>query len=100
MWAGKCVDQPDTDQPPSKRDCQAEEEREIHIQLEKKHSDKYSGPKYSLWAEFIRMGNHNDYEQPPAIPLTTGEQKGQPKSSVSEALVRAAMAIKNQTECS
>ena len=71
-----------------------------HIQLEKKQSDKHSGPQYSLWAEFIRMGHHDDYEQPPAIPLTSGEQKGRPKSSVSEVLARFAMAITNQTKCS
>lgn len=85
----------DHEQPPSKRECQEEEEREIRMKLEKKHSDKYTGPQYSLWAKFIRMGRHNDYDSPPAIPLITGEQKGRAKTSVSDALVGAATAITN-----
>lgn len=36
--------------PPPKRDHQAEEEREIRTKLEKNHSDKYTGPQYTLWA--------------------------------------------------
>ena len=78
--------------------------REIRIRLEKKHSDKYTGPQYSLWATFIRMGRHNDYEQPPAIPLITGEQKGEPKTDVTQTLAGAATAITNaltsQSKCS
>ena len=102
----KSIEQPDNVQPPSKRDCQAEEEQEIHvhIRLEKKHCDKYTGPQYSLWAKFIRMGRHDDYKQPPAFPLTTGEQKSQPKTSVSDAVAGAAAAITNaltsQSKCS
>ena len=73
-------------------------EKEIHTLLEKKHSDKYTGPQYTLWAKFIRMGRHDNYDNPPAIPLMTGQQKGQVKSkkeSVSDALVGAATAIAN-----
>ena len=50
------------------------------------------------------MGRHEDYEQPPAIPLITGEQKGRPKTSVSDALAGAATALTNaltgQSKCS
>ena len=91
---GKKQKSDEHDQPPSKRECQ-EEEREIRIKLENKHSDKYTGPQYGLWAKFIRMGRHDDYDAPPAIPLITGEQKGRAKMSVSDALVEAATAITN-----
>ena len=53
---------------------------------------------HTLWAKLIRMGRHNDYDNPPAIPLMTGQQKGQVKSkkdSVSDALAGAATAIAN-----
>ena len=85
-------------EPPPKRDRQAEEEKEIRTKLEKKHCDKYTGPQYTLWAKFIRMGRHDNYDDPPSIPLMTGEQKGQSKKSkesVSDALAGAATAIAN-----
>ena len=85
-------------EPPPKRDRQAEDEREIRTKLEKKHGDKYTGPQYTLWAKFIRMGRHDSYDDPPSIPLMTGEQKGQSKKSkesVSDALAGAATAIAN-----
>ena len=73
--------------------------REIRTKLEKKqHGDKYTGPQYTLWAKFIRMGHHDSYDDPPSIPLMTGEQKGQSKKSkesVSDALAGAATAIAN-----
>ena len=40
------------------------------------------------------MGRH-DYDASSAIPLITGEQKGQAKTSVSDVLVGAATAITN-----
>ncbi len=86
------------DEPPTKRDRQAEEEREIRTKLEKKHGDKYTGPQYTLWAKFITMGRHDTYDDPPSIPLMTGEQRGRPKQNketISDALAGAATAITN-----
>ena len=85
-------------EPSTKRDSHSEVEKETRTSLEKKHCDKYSGPQYTLWAKFIRMGRHDDYDNPPAIPLMTGQQKGHVKSkkeSVSDALAGAASAIAN-----
>ena len=88
----------ENEDPAPKRDHQAEEEREIRTKLEKQHANRYTGPQYTLWAKFIRMGRHESYDNPPPIPLMTGEQKGRPKQnkeSVSDALAGAATAIAN-----
>ena len=59
-------------------------------------STRYTGPQYNLWAKFIRNGRHKSYDEPPPIPLITGEQRGraQPKKeSISDAIVGAATAF-------
>ncbi len=66
--------------------------------VKKKNSDKYTGPQYTLWAKFIRLGRHDGYDNPPAIPLLTGQQKSKPKrakENFSDALAGAATAITN-----
>lgn len=68
------------------------------MQLEEKHGDKYSGPAYTLWAKFIRNGRHKSYDEPPPIPLITGEQKGRvqsKKESFSDALKGAVAVFAN-----
>lgn len=70
-------------------------EKKIRVKLVKEHGEKYSGPQYTLWAKFIKAGRHDSYENPPPIPLMTGEQKGRPqkKESFSDAIVGAATAF-------
>ena len=55
-------------------------ETEIRVQLEEKHKDKYTGPAYTLWAKFIRNGHHKSCDEPPPIPLVTGQQRGRVQS--------------------
>ena len=81
------------EEPKSKREKNEDVEKEIRVQLEEKHGDKYSGPAYTLWAKFIRNGRHKSYDEPPPIPLITGEQRGRvqsKKESFSDALKGAA----------
>ena len=71
-----------SEEPKSKREKHEDVETEIRAQLEEKHSTKYTGPQYNLWAKFIRNGCHESYDEPSPIPLITGEQRGraQPKN--------------------
>lgn len=64
----------------SKREKNEDIETEIHVQLEEKHGNKYSGPAYTLWAKYIRNRRHKSYDEPPSIPLITGEQRGRVQS--------------------
>jgi len=53
-------------------------------------------PKLRLWARLIQSGRHNDYENPPNIPLITGTPATTSKlkkDSVAEALTSAATAL-------
>lgn len=43
----------------------------IFKDLKSKHPDM-TNPKLRLWAKMIDKGRHDDYNNPPAIPLITG----------------------------
>ncbi len=67
-------DASDSSEPLSKREACENEEKEILTKLSEKHDGgKYSEPQLRLWAKLIRTGAHADYEQPPKVPLITGE---------------------------
>ena len=90
---GKRGNENKEEEPKSKREKNEDIESEIRAQLEEKHGEKYSGPAYTLWAKFIRNGRHKSYDEPPPIPLITGEQRGRvqsKKESLSDALKGAA----------
>ena len=55
---------------------------------------KMDNPKLRLWAKMIDKGRHDDYNEPPQIPLITGSSNSKKKSpSVADALANAATAI-------
>ena len=43
----------------------------IFKDLKRKHLDM-TDPRLRLWAKMIEKGHHDDYDNPPAIPLITG----------------------------
>ncbi len=71
---------------------------QILDKLKKKHLECYTYPQLRLWAKFIHMKRHEDYDEPPNIPLITGStskatRKGSKRESVGEAVADAATAI-------
>ena len=83
------------EEPKSKKEKNDEDEADISDQLKEKHANKYTGPPYTLWAKFIRSGRHKSYDEPPPIPLITGEQRGrtQKKETMSDVMLGAATAF-------
>ena len=55
-----------------------------------------TNPKLRLWAKMIDKGRHDDYENPPAIPLITGSPApAKKKTNIGDALVNAATIFAN-----
>ena len=69
---------------------------EVFKQLKDKHQEMESA-KLRLWAKLIHTGHHDDYDQPPNIPLITGQAKtSKPKKEgITEVVSGAATAIVN-----
>jgi len=79
----------------SKRESFEEEIDKIFTKLKEKHPDM-PAPKLRLWARLIQSGRHDDYENPPNIPLITGTPATTSKlkkDSVAEALTSVATAV-------
>ena len=66
----------------------------IFKKLKNNHPDML-GPKLRLWAKMIDKGRHDDYNNPPQIPLITGSPVTAKKksSTVADALASAATVI-------
>ncbi len=51
-------------------------------------------PQLRLWARMIHCGTHEDYQEPPHVPMITGMPPKRPKKdSLTEALTGAAEAV-------
>ena len=88
-----------TGEPPAKkkvqtaRDKSEEELNEIFCKLKEKHPNLET-VKLRLWGKLIHSGHHDDYEDPPDIPLLTGHGKKKPsKEGVTDVIAGAALAI-------
>ena len=44
----------------------------IFRELREKHGDTYETPQFRLWARMIQCGTHDDYDDPPRVPMITG----------------------------
>ena len=65
----------------------------IFQNLSKQHKD-YTKPQLKLWARMIHCGSHDNYEEPPDVPLITGiVPKRQKKNPLSDAFTDAARAV-------
>ena len=68
----------------------------IFKELKSKHPNM-ANPKLRLWAKMIDKGRHDDYDNPPAIPLITGSPTPAKKktNNIGDALVNAATIFAN-----
>lgn len=77
----------------SRRQEKEEEVEAIYSELRSKHND-YTVPQLKLWARMIHCGTHDDYEDPPRVPMIIGiPPKRQRKDSLAEAITGAAEAV-------
>ena len=88
-----------TGEPPTKkkvqtpRDTSEEELNDIFCKLKEKHPNLET-VKLRLWGKLIHSGHHDNYEDPPDIPLLTGNGKKKPsKEGVADVIAGAASAI-------
>ena len=83
------------DSHPSKRQDKEDEVDTIFRELREKHdSDTYETPQLRLWARMIQCGTHDDYDDPPHVPMITGILPKRPKKeSITDALTAAATAV-------
>ncbi len=66
----------------------------IYQELLAEHMDVYSKPQLRLWARMISCGTHDDYTDPPRVPLITGTApKRQKTDTLSDAVTDAAKAV-------
>lgn len=93
--------------PPKKGRSSAEERssrvHELKAQLREKHSSSYSGVQYSLWAEMIVAGTHQETESPPCVPMF-GSKRPRGRSSRLEGTLndvagKIANALSPTTSC-
>ena len=78
---------------PSKRQDKEHEVDTIFHELREKHDgDTYETPQLRLWARMIQCGTHDDYDDPPRVPMITGILPKR-KESITDALTAAATAV-------
>ena len=105
LWIQVCdTDESDSDnpEPRSKKKKHSESSKrqkedlleEVYSKLKLKHDDMYTAPQLKLWARMIICGTHDDYNDPPHVPMITGMHSKKPKKdSLSDALTGAAEAV-------
>ena len=80
-----------------KRDDSGKDEEdidEIYDELYKKHGSNYTVPQLRLWAKMITCGTHDSRDEPPSVPIITGQQPKKPRrDSLAEVIVDAATAF-------
>ena len=78
----------------SRRQEKEEEVESTYQELLKKHgTDIYKKPQLKLWARMIVCGTHDDYSEPPRVPLITGTAPKRQKTDLSDAFTDAARAV-------
>ena len=80
----------------SRRSEKEEELEEVFQKLKDIHAENedYTGPKLRLWARMLVANTHDDFYNPPKVPMITGVVKRQPCiESLTDAFRSAASAI-------
>ena len=80
----------------TRRQEKEDEVETIFQNLHKKHNDEYSVPQLRLWARMVQCGTHDDYDNPPQVPMITGIPPKHPRrahDSLTTAFTGAAEAI-------
>lgn len=78
----------------SRRQEKEDEVESIYQELVTQHDgDAYSKPQLKLWARMIHCGTHDDYSEPPRVPLITGTAPKRQKTDLSDVFTDAAKAV-------
>ncbi len=78
----------------SKRQEKEDDVEGIYSELKSKHGDDYTVPQLKLWARMIQCGTHDNYDDPPRVPMITGIPPKHPKKdTLAEAITGAAEAV-------
>lgn len=82
----------------TRRDAHENDVDKVFHQLRSIHKDKYTGPQYRVWSRMIANKIHDSVDEPPNIPIITGETPGAKRkktdsSAISDALIGAATAV-------
>ena len=78
----------------SSRQQKEDEVEDIYQELKSMHDSNYSSPQLKLWARMLHCGTHEDYEDPPRVPMITGIAPNKSKKDTfTEALTGAAQAV-------
>ena len=80
LWAQSVDDREeanDSDESESHRKRPRLQEKEEELEkcfreLQNKHGSNYSIPQLRLWARMIQCGTHDDYDNPPHVPMISG----------------------------
>ncbi len=93
-------DAPDTsssDKKENKKSCMEEKDasaNEIFHELQEKHGNKYPNPALRLWSRMIASGVHESKDDPPAVPMISGNtSKRKGRESFTDAFVGACSAV-------
>lgn len=101
LWV-EIVEHHDSDEPERKRkkstgsSSKKGEEDSVDIIYDKlfsKHKESFSVPQLRLWVRMIHCGMHEDYDNPPHVPMIIGTTPHQKTSTFTEALTGAAEAV-------
>lgn len=99
LWVQTCEDTDDDSddaEPSRKKRKQSKEAKfeEIYSKLKsQQEGSTYTVPQLKLWARMIDCGTHEDYKDPPNVPMITGTPQRRQKESFSEVLAGAAETI-------
>lgn len=90
FWIELCNEDTDSETEPvkkkkknSKSTKQSKEDKldDVFKELKEEHGSNYTIPQLKLWARMILCGTHDDYKDPPRVPMITGKQKTTSKAS-------------------
>ena len=70
---------------PSRRQSKEDELEEVYSKLRIEHGTDYSVPQLKLWARMIICGTHDNYTDPPRVPMIMGKHSKLPKPALTGA---------------
>ena len=69
----KSTEEPESQTTSSRRDAHENEVDRVFQELRSTHKDKFTGPQYRVWSRMIVNKIHDSMDEPPNIPIITGE---------------------------
>ena len=97
LWIEPINEESDDDNHSGRKKRRKNKEDEIEDicqELKKKHGSDYTSPQLKLWARMLHCRTHDNYDDPPRVPMITGTLPKQPKKdSFTQVLTGAAEAV-------